>query len=676
MNNLDGQKSEPVSINIINSKSKLNKERVKNSDKVKVGLVNINVSFDNQNYFPYSLGLLQSYTIGHLSDSDRFEFQAPLYKRKEFNQCIEQLIDSNIIFFSHSIWNSVLNSKIAERIKQINPETIIVFGGNSIPPPRRIDSFLTEKSFIDLAGHDEGEITFTAILENYNNRNWPKVPSVSFRENGHIITTPMAQRITSLDEIPSPYLEGIFNKLMDENPEEGWIGLWETNRGCPYTCSYCQWGGEVGKKVTQYKLETLIEEIDWFSKHKVEFVRCCDANFGILPRDIELVRRFAENKEKYGYPHALSVENAKNATKTTFEVQMILNNSGLNKGVNLAVQSLHEPVLEAMKRKNISNEGYRELQHRFTKEGVPTFSDMIIGLPEESYYTFVEGVVKLIEGGQHNSISFYNALILPNAEMGDPDFQKKYGIITRQIRQISGYQAIDNEPIQELEEIIISTNTMTPEDWRRIKTFAWTTALIYHEKLLQIPFIIAHNIYERNYRDIFESFCRPDQKNSPVLADINNFFMNKARTMQEEGSSNNCALEEGLNMWWPADQFKLIELFMNDKLATFYDESRKVFRQIIGEDSLLIEDALTLSNLLLKRPYQNEDLSVKLRHNIWEFYRGALVGESVELQKGEFRYQIDRTSEKFDSWEDWCRDVVWWKHKRGEYLYPCKRSPD
>jgi len=91
---------------------------------------------------------------------------------------------------------------------------------------------------------------------------------------------------------------------------------------------------------------------------------------------------------------------------------------------------------------------------------------------------------------------------------------------------------------------------------------------------------------------------------------------------------------------------------------------------------LLIEDALTLNNHLLKRPYQEEDLSIKLRHNIWEFYRGALIGEPVELQKGEFRYQIDRTSEKFDSWKDWCKQVVWWKHKRGEYLYPCKRSPD
>ena len=215
MDNLDGQRSEFVNINIINSRSKLNKERVKNSDKVKVGLVNINVSFDNQNYFPYSLGLLQSYAIRHLSDPDRFEFQAPMYKRKEFNQGIEQLIDSNIIFFSHSIWNSELNSKIAKRIKQINPETIIVFGGNSIPPPGRIDSFLIEKSFIDLAGHDEGEVIFTAILENYNNRDWSKVPSVSFRENGHIITTSMAQRITSLDEIPSPYLESIFDRLID-----------------------------------------------------------------------------------------------------------------------------------------------------------------------------------------------------------------------------------------------------------------------------------------------------------------------------------------------------------------------------------------------------------------------------------------------------------------------------
>src|SRR6185437_455091 len=84
----------------------------------------------------------------------------------------------------------------------------------------------------------------------------------------------------------------------------------------------------------------------------------------------------------------------------------------------------------AIKRQNISSASFEELQRRFSRDGVETYSDLILGLPEETYESFAEGVSRVIENGQHNRIQFNNLSILPNAEMGDPEYQRKFGMVT------------------------------------------------------------------------------------------------------------------------------------------------------------------------------------------------------------------------------------------------------
>ena len=85
---------------------------------------------------------------------------------------------------------------------------------------------------------------------------------------------------------------------------------------------------------------------------------------------------------------------------------------GLNKGVTLSMQTLSEEALSNIKRSNIKLSSYFELQKRFINDNVPTYSDLILGLPGETYESFVEGLCKLVESGQHNRIQFNNLSIL------------------------------------------------------------------------------------------------------------------------------------------------------------------------------------------------------------------------------------------------------------------------
>ena len=85
----------------------------------------------------------------------------------------------------------------------------------------------------------------------------------------------------------------------------------------------------------------------------------------------------------------------------------------------------------------------------------------------------------------------------------------------------------------------------------------------------------------------------------------------------------------------------------------------------------VISEAILLNKSLIKLPNQTQDIEIKLNWNILDVYTETLLGRQSILKKGDFTYFIDRTTETWDSWEDWCEKVVWWSNKKGAYLYDC-----
>ena len=641
---------------------------------ITVGLVQINNSFSGQNYLPYSVGILQAYAQKYLKRAEDYDFLLPVYRRIPIEEAGRQLEGVDIVLFSTYVWNIRLSLEIAKYIKRLNPDVVTVFGGPQVSD--RVEDFLRKNPFIDIACHNEGEQVLLSILENCFLGNWESVPSISYLANGGTLhRNPRAERIKDLSVIPSPYLEGVFDPLMKANPSEQWLVMWETNRGCPFSCTFCDWGSAVQSKVFRFDLERLYRELEWCAEHKIEFIFCADANFGILPRDLDIARYAAEMKKKYGYPHALSVQNTKNATERAYQVQKLLAEAGLNKGVTIAFQSLDPTTLEYIKRDNISSESFRELQKRFTRDGIETYSDMILGLPGETYESFANGVSSTTEHGQHNRIQFGNLAILPNAEMGDPEYQKKHGMVTVESRAViyHGVIAETNREIHETQELVVATSTMPPEDWVRTRAFCWMTALLHFDKIFQIPLIVLHETCSVDYRELIEVFSEGMLNTFPTLAEVRSFFLEKARHIQN-GGEEFCPAPEYLNIWWPADEFMFIRLVRGNKLNAFYEEAEKALLDFLQEKFIAIppgvlHEAIELNRSLIKIPFQTQDLELALSFNIWEFYQSVLTGTAIPLEEKPNGFRIDRTSKRGSSWDDWYREVVWYGNKKGAYLY-------
>ena len=641
--------------------------------KTKIGLVQINNSFSGASYFPYTVGLLQAYIEEHAKFSECYEFLPFIYSRIPVEEGVNRLLSANIVGFSTYVWNFRLSLEIARRLKKQKPEILIVFGGPQVPDEAEI--FLSQFPFIDIVCHGEGEQVFCSIVESYPSKDWGDIPSISyFDDNGAFINHPQAPRIKDLDIIPSPYLNGLFEALMLENPQNEWLSLWETNRGCPFSCTFCDWGSATASKVYRFELERLLAEIDWFADKKVEFVFCCDANFGILSRDTQIAQYAADIKSRIGYPQALSVQNTKNATDRAYETQKILNTSGLSKGVDLALQSIDKNTLESVKRANISIETYEILQQRFTSDGVATFTDIILGLPGETYESYVEGVSKLIENGQHNRIQFNNLSILPNAEMGDPKYQQKHGMVTvpSEIINIHGLRTTSEDDVAEVQELVIATQDMPKEDWVKTRAFSWMIALLHFDKLLQIPLILIHQVCGISFRQLTELFMRKGI-NGDTISEINSFFTEKAKDIQS-GGFEFCNSPDWLDIWWPADEYMFIKLCRENKLDIFYQEAGELLKlfldsQFIDFPTNLLDQSIMLNRELVKLPFQEEDTYITTSYNIWEFFQSVLVGKPILLDEVGCNYHINRAGFSWSSWEKWYREVVWYGNKKGAYLY-------
>lgn len=648
---------------------------------IRIGLVQINNSFSGQCYLPYSTGLLQSYLLKHAQSAPRLEFLLPVYVRMNVNKAVEQLAEADLLFFSSYVWNIHISLEIARRLKDLKPKVKIVFGGPQVPD--QAEGFLRKNRFIDIVIHGEGEQTACSLVDAFDIPNDKPLPGTSYIDaRGNFVTHPKGPRIQDMSTIPSPYLSGAFEALMEAHPEQKWIALWETNRGCPFSCTFCDWGSSTQSKVYQFDLERLYKEVNWFAEKRIEFIFCCDANFGILPRDLDIARYVADIKSKTGFPKALSVQNTKNATERAYQVQKTLSDAGLNKGVTLSMQSMDNETLKLIKRQNISSDSYQELQRRFTRDKVETYSDLILGLPGETYQSFSEGVSKIIENGQHNRIQFNNLSILPNAEMGNPEYQKKYGMVTieSEIINFHGKQVDIENDIVEKQQLVIATGSMPKEDWVRTRAFCWMVSFVYFDKILQIPILLTQKLTGLPFKKLLEVFTDSDLSKFPVMNEVRTFFIDKARGIQN-GGAEYCLSPEYLGIYWPADEYILIQLLATNKIDAFYEDARGILLSALAKENIqigpILDEAILLNKSLLKRPFKKENVTLSLEYNLLEVYRALTCGEEIPIEKKPRTFRIDQTSVTWNTWDDFCREVIWYGNKKGAYLYTnCTVEPE
>ena len=443
----------------------------------KLGFLELSHIFTNQIKLPYSTGCVWSYcrTNNEISNNFTFDVHDWVYVLDgDFNVSLtaEKLANCDVVGVSYFVWNTHASDRVCKLIKKINPDCLIVYGGLGTPKYGRCKEFLDDRPFIDVIVHNEGEIVFENLLKaKLNGEDFSTVNGITTQK----FMTPLEGRIKDIQKLPSPYLDGLFDDLdIIKTHNYQWEGLIELERGCPYTCTFCEVGDRHWTKIVKQDYNKMIDEIDWISDHKIEYLHLIDNNFGMYKNHRIISDLLIDKLESKGYPNALNITWAKHKKPYLFDIAEDLWKVGLNKSVTVALQSMNYQTLKAIERAN-ENTNLKDVITLLKTKGMPAYIETILGLPEETLESFKEGLFRLIdEINYHNYIGIYVMVALPNTPFGDPEYLKKYGVkIMQTSPAFYHHEHPPEELMKDVNDVVVGSNSMTFDEYIEASLWKW-----------------------------------------------------------------------------------------------------------------------------------------------------------------------------------------------------------
>ena len=623
----------------------------------KIYFVQVGFEFDGSVYLPYAVGTIIANCQNDPKIKSEYEFSDIIFKREKLLSAMSKIVDPYIVAFSCSVWNMEYNKALAKMIKEKYSQCIIVFGGHSVSEDA---SLLKTEDYIDILMFGEGEIVFADMLKNLSENKLCDTNNIAYRQNSNILKTP-GSYCESLESLPSPYISGVFDKIISENQGMEFLSVLETNRGCPYSCAYCDWCA--GKKMRFFPLEKVKAEIQWLSENKVAYCFCADSNFGMFERDVDIAECLIEAKKKTGYPEVFRPCYEKNSAERVFRICSALNSVGMDKGATMAYQTLCDEALCNIGRKNLTMEHFASLMQRYKQANIPTYSELILGLPGETKESFCKGICKLLENGQHNSVSVYHCEVLPNSELALPEFIEKHKIevIKVAFNHIHSAPKKDEE-VKEYSYLVRSTATMSREDWVDTNLFSICVQCFHSLGLLRFFAMHLHTEGEISYFDFYSELLNYIQSSNGKLNKLWNTFKEKyATSLKGDWNYYN---EKFGNVTWFFEEGAFIEVVDN---YSEYMQELSSFLKRFDIDKSLFNEISEYQKTLLRKPFDKKT-TVEFAYNLHSYFENISKGTPSELKKETTSLTIIPKN-RYNSIADYAKETVWFGRRRGATIY-------
>jgi hypothetical protein len=393
-----------------------------------------------------ALGLLLAAAAANPVTAERFDAR-PLGSVRPSTITAATDEPTGILLFSHYVWSTRGNLRLSAVAKAANPRLITVHGGPNVPGyPDDVDAFFADHPHVDVVVHGEGEATLIDTLIRLAETGAPDsdapdrlacldgIGGLTYRAaDGSPARGPKRKRIAELDEFPSPYLTGVFDDL----ELAGTLAVVETNRGCPFGCTFCDWGSATRSKVRTYDLDRVTSEIEWLAARGVDGIFVADANFGALPRDLPIAEAVAASKQKHGGPRQVMFTFAKDTAELLIPIVDLLWDAGVDVDGNLALQTVDTQTLQIVRRKNLPQPEYERVRQQFRDRNLPLTSDIMLGLPGSSYEAMKADVQFCLD--HEITPRAHRTVLLPNAPMSAPAHRAEHGIVADRLqRTVSG----------------------------------------------------------------------------------------------------------------------------------------------------------------------------------------------------------------------------------------------
>lgn len=392
----------------------------------------------------------------------------------------------DVLMLSNYVWNEALSHYFFRLARKANPNVLTVMGGPNISlEDERRKAYVNRHGHLDVYVLGEADFLAHEIVRTWIDCGASRqrlgelgLPSSVFRNpDGQADMRELMPRHQLVEEIPSPWLTGIQDEFFDGRLAP----MIETNRGCPFTCTFCVQGTRYYAKVHNFTVERMKEEILYIAKRikshspNMGTLRIADSNYGMFERDIEISEYIGQMQRDYGWPTFIDATTGKNKPERIIKsVEKVSGALVLYQ----AVQSLDEEVLRKVKRSSIKLDAYKTLEVHMRGRGLRSTSDLILGLPGESLKTHLHGLHTLLDSNIHQMHNF-QAMMLKGAEMESLESRDLFKFDTRFRVLPKNFGVLDGEKVFDVEEIIVATDTLPFEDyitcrkWHLVSSVFW-----------------------------------------------------------------------------------------------------------------------------------------------------------------------------------------------------------
>tara|TARA_B100001057_G_scaffold490450_1_gene578759 strand:+ start:3910 stop:5808 length:1899 start_codon:yes stop_codon:yes gene_type:complete len=418
-------------------------------------------------------------------------------------------VEPHIVAMSNYVWNWEYNKELAKEIKKVYPNCDIVVGGPNVD--KRNPNFFVDFPMFDIAVLGEGEPAFRQILkQRLMNRNYNGIPSV-FPKGGDICNLPT--RFRELETIPSPILNGFYDMIIDKveskHGKQMWQVTYETLRGCPYQCAFCDIGDLYWNKIAKFDMPRIEAEIDWMARREIEYVGVCDSNWGMLQRDLDITAYVIKKKQQTGYPKFWDVTWAKTNSENIYQIAKMDKDADtrLFKGVTFAMQSLNPATQKASKRVNLKSNEALTYMNKYQEENIPTYSELIWPMPDETYDTLKDGIQQLVDLGQKSFLMVHPLVLTFNATMGQKHYIEEYGLKWKEVPLDTYYLSVDDLENYIVEKTmgVYATNTADEVLTMRGNLFSYLFITMYYYGWAHYLMEYMQNKHDIKHVDFIES---------------------------------------------------------------------------------------------------------------------------------------------------------------------------
>ncbi len=635
-----------------------------------------NYQYGTSIHFPYSIASLVSYVKSFPELDKHLQFEKTFIFRNKLNEYLKNIKNPDILLCSCYVWNWEITNILAKKVKEKYPKCLIIYGGPQVPgkyegffiKEEGTGDFFDDYPYVDMLVHAEGEESCKNILEAIINKTpYKEIKGIEMKG----LRTPPAARIMDLDAIPSPYLTGVVKDLVE--PEEGvdYIAAWETNRGCPFQCTFCDWGSATKTKVRKWELDRLFKEIEWFADNKIPYVDCCDANFGIfVERDMELAKKLRSEKEKKGFPGKIRPAWAKIASDKILPIAKELLDADLLRAVTLAVQSLDPNTLAIIKRRNIKFDKFNELVQKFRNEKIENYTELIMGMPGETLETYKYGLEQLMELYPRPVVYIYNCGVFVNAPMNEPSYREKYKIDAIKSPIYLWHSSAEGRgDIPEYEYITTSSSSFNLDELKQMYLYGWLMQAFHSLGLLEYISKFYNQTYNLKFIDfytIFIEFC----KNNPETT-----FGQEYKTLIDyvdkgyAGGGWNHYDPSLASIFWPIEEATWLRCVRNKN--TLIKETLSFVKYLESKNSYktknnILTDLVNFQSFILMVMEEKDIVKKEKFKYDWQDYLVNNLTKISKLKNFNKNYYYKNKIQE-EELEQWCFKAVWIGRSQGNY---------